>query len=129
MLRGKIWTKYFIKMLNFPRLFFCFIFKQCVFWHVEWLNHMLWLINWVIKWVNEWKNELIHGNKRNGWRDELSDYIDWAGCFYGVSIFVTSWRVTLMQVKIFVHTSLNFYTWLMLKSQILHCWYVLCEQL
>ena len=46
-----------------------------------------------------------------------------------VSIFVTSWRVTLMQVKIFVHTSLNCYTWLMLKSQILHCWYVLCEQL
>lgn len=46
-----------------------------------------------------------------------------------VSIFVTSWRVTLMQVKIFVHTSLNFYTWLMLKSQILHYWYVLCEQL
>ena len=38
-----------------------------------------------------------------------------------ISIFVTSWRVTLMQVKIFVHTSLNFYTWLMLKSQILHC--------
>lgn len=33
--------------------------------------------------MNEWMNELIYGDKRNGWRDELSDYIDWAGCFYG----------------------------------------------
>ena len=41
---------YFIKMLNFPRLFFFFFFSflsnvsltlhKCLF-HVEWLNHML----------------------------------------------------------------------------------------